>query len=32
MLHKRRLSLALGLALALPVTFSGVAHAHTPAR
>ncbi|ALU91635.1 ABC-type Fe3+ transport system, periplasmic protein [Herbaspirillum rubrisubalbicans M1] len=31
MLHKRRLSIALGLALALPVTFSGVAHADTPA-
>nr|WP_198984016.1 ABC transporter substrate-binding protein [Herbaspirillum sp. ASV7] len=31
MLHQRRLSLALGLALALPVTFSGVAHADTPA-
>ncbi|MFJ3055267.1 ABC transporter substrate-binding protein [Herbaspirillum sp. NPDC087042] len=31
MLHQRRLSLALGLALALPVTFSSVAHADTPA-
>lgn len=31
MLHKRRMSIALGLALALPVTFSGVAHADTPA-
>lgn len=31
MLHQRRLSLALGLALALPVTFSGLAHADTPA-
>jgi iron(III) transport system substrate-binding protein len=31
MLHKRRLSIALGLALALPVALSGVAHADTPA-